>query len=124
MKVDIHVDTSGLDNALDNIVLSSGEMLQVAGAGALVINNAQRLLVPKDTRATETSIKSHIQKATAEMVEDDIGPETDYSPHLEYGTVFMSPLAFVRPSIHNYVKKIIGAISGAFGSMVKAKWPK
>ena len=35
----------------------------------------------------------------------DVGPETSYSPYLEYGTRFMSAQPFVRPSLNEQEQK-------------------
>ena len=35
----------------------------------------------------------------------EVGPETEYSPYVEYGTRFMSPQPFVRPAFNQQKEK-------------------
>ena len=54
------------------------------------------------TGETKRSISLEIQDSgmTAE-----VGPETEYSPYVEYGTRFMSPQPFVRPAFNQQKDK-------------------
>lgn len=56
------------------------------------------------TGATKRSIKytSRDNGFTAK-----VGPQTEYSPYLEYGTRFMSAQPFVRPAFNKQKKKFI-----------------
>lgn len=53
------------------------------------------------TGETKRSIGLEIK---GEGLTAEVGPETDYSPYLEYGTRFMGAQPFVRPS-HNEQKE-------------------
>ena len=58
-------------------------MLNVLGAGAAVVATTQKILCPVDTGATRASITSHYNKGENEVL---VGPSTDYSIYIEYGT--------------------------------------
>jgi len=127
MKTGLTVDTSDFETAIRAIEMDAGDMLNIEGAGAKIIINTQRLLVPVDTAATKTSINSHIVKASKEQVIDDIGPETDYAPVIEYGRRDMPnyPIQpFIRPSVFgDQITKVRKVISTAFGLLVISRWP-
>lgn len=103
--------------------LTVGDMLTIEKPIALTIINAQRLLVPKYTHDTENSVSPHIQSATAEQVIDHVGPETDYSPSIEFGITSKPnyPIQpFVRPSAK--AKNIQSVANAAFRRKIKEKY--
>lgn len=126
MKMDFQVDTSQLERALNNIDLTADDLLQIEGAGAAVVAGNQKLDVPVDTAATRNSIKSHIVTSRRDYIEDDIGPETDYAPYIEYGVASKPnyPIQpFIVPSATGMKKRdALNAISTAFGMTVIQKW--
>ena len=125
MSVSMKVDISSLKSALGQIKLSESDMVNLAGAYAII--NKQRELVPVRTGATKTSIKSHIKESSETMVVDEVGPETEYAPNIEYGRKDMPnyPVQpFVRPSIVGNEKNIQGPITASFKRMVESRWPK
>lgn len=125
MSIGLTVDTKEFIKAMKGLKLSKTDMLVIEKPGALVNVNQQRALVPVDTALTKNSIGQHIEEATRMRVVDEIGPETDYSPSIEYGIDSkpgypMQP--FVRPSAQNAVL-LFKAISAAFGKIVERRWP-
>lgn len=54
------------------------------------------------TGTTKRSIKLEIED---DGMTAKVGPETEYSPYLEYGTRFMDAQPFVRPSLNEQVQK-------------------
>lgn len=114
------VDTAKFKRDIERMKVSAPELLAISGAGAAVIRNFQKLAVPVDTAATKTSIGSHIQHASILQVVDHIGPETDYAPHIEFGTSNPNyPIQpFVRPSVFGREAKIYSAISAAFSAVI------
>jgi hypothetical protein len=150
MKPSIDVDASSFNEAMIRARLGADDLLNMAGAGAAVVVGVQKILVAKDTHATENSIGSHIQTSTRTRVIDDIGPETEYAPYLEYGTgefaekgdgrkggwvypykdgyrftLGMRPQPFIRPSAHgNNYRNCVNAIATALFTWIGEKWPK
>ena len=125
MNADFKVNDSGLQNALKAISLNASELLQVEGAGAYTLVNGMRMRVPVDTAATKNSIMPHIVTATELLVEDEVGPETDYAPNIEYGIKSKPnyPIQpFVRPTAFEDLAKVIKAIGTAFGQLIISKW--
>jgi HK97 gp10 family phage protein len=55
-------------------------------------------IVPVDTGATKNSIGMDVEEESLEAVEVILGPETDYSPELEFGTAKMAPRPFMGPA--------------------------
>lgn len=126
MKADFKVDDSKFKAALKAIELNANELLQIEGAGAYTLVNGMRMRVPKDTHATENSIKSHIAVTTDTYVEDEVGPETTYAPYIEYGVKSKPnyPIQpFIRPTVLEDFGKVIKAIQTAFGLLVSSRWP-
>ena len=148
MKIGITVNTKQFEKVLKSAKFTRQQLLDIRGAGAAVIVNHQRELVPTDLGTTKLSIRSHIIEATATRVEDEVGPETDYAPYLEYGTgIFaeagngrqggwrykdakgnwhftmgMKPQPFIRPSIEGAKgKEVESAIESAFKATLENK---
>lgn len=144
------VDTRDLEKALKAIDFKAGDLLDIEGAGAAVLINGMRMRVPRKTTATQNSIRSHIVESTDTTVVDEVGPETDYAPYLEYGTgeyaengkgrkggwsyknndgnwVFtrgMKAQPFVRPTAIKDANAVVRAVSNAFASILLSRWPK
>lgn len=56
------------------------------------------------TGTTKRSIKLQLQD---DNLSAEVGPETEYSPYLEYGTRFMEAQPFVRPSLNEQKVKFL-----------------
>ena len=110
------VDTTDFDEAMRRARLTESDLLNIAGAGAAVLVNGMRTKVPVDTGATRASIMSHIVSASNTKIEDDIGPETNYAPYLEYGTKRMRAQSFVRPAAYENLIQVVSAISQAYAA--------
>jgi hypothetical protein len=127
MKPGMDVDVSGFINAIQKIGPTADDLLNIGGAGAAVVAMHQKILVAKDTHATENSIRSHIVKSTRTELIDDIGPETTYAPNIEYGRKDMPnyPIQpFVVPSATgNNKRDCLNAITTAFHTWILSKWP-
>lgn len=128
MKADFDVDTSKLKQAAKNAVLTADDLLEIGRAGSAVVQQSQKTKVPVDTGATRASIKDHIVTSTRTYFEDDIGPETEYAPNIEYGRKDMPnyPIQpFVRPSATgDKGAEALAAVSRAYGETVVKKWQK
>ena len=101
------------------------DMLEIEKPVALTIINKQREKVPVDTANTKVSIGQHIEKATETMVEDHIGPETDYAPFIELGVASKPnyPIQpFVRPSVFGNERNIQNVAVAAFKAKLKEKY--
>jgi len=123
----ITIDDSGFVAAVKSIRLTVGDMVNIAGAGSAIVKGVQKTLVPVDTAATKTSINDHYIISTKLKIEDDIGPETDYAPYIEYGLVTKPnyPIQpFVVPSATGSNKsRTLNAITKAYGIFLRKKWP-
>lgn len=121
----VKFDTREVDAALKK-GLNVQDMLAIEGAGAKTIINAQRLKVPKDTHATELSIREHYEEVTKMRVVDDIGPETTYAPSIEFGITSKPnyPIQpFVRPSVFGSNRTLVEkVISTAFKLVIEKKY--
>jgi hypothetical protein len=148
MNPKIDVDISEFLKAVENVKLTADDMVNFSGAGSAVIKGVQKMLVPVDSAATKLSINDHYTTVSATEVVDEIGPETEYAPYLEYGTgeyaaagdgrkggwvykgrngfVFtlgMRPRPYVLPSATGKNKtNAINAISTAFRAFLESKW--
>lgn len=127
MKPNMKVDTSSFKQALKGVKLDWNDLTFIEGAGALVLVNGMRRRVPVDTGATRASIASHPYEFTDTRVSDDIGPETEYAPNIEYG-IDDKPAypkqPFVRPTAFEDFAKVVKAIGYAFGEIILLRWPK
>ena len=128
MKPSVVIDASDIFRKFDHIKFTAGELQSIGYAGSAVVKTSEVMLVAKDTHATELSIDDHIVRSTPTHFEDDIGPETDYAPNIEYGREDMPnyPIQpFIRPSAAGKSRKdTLMAISRAFGETVIRKWQK
>lgn len=148
MRMKLVIDDSKMKRVLRRARLSTQDMLDIEYSGSRVIVNRQRERVPVDTAATKVSIESHIEEASAERVVDEIGPETDYGPYLEYGTgkfaesgrgrkggwfyvdakgvghftFGMKARPFVRPSVLKGMTEVLNAIKHAYVLTLGRKW--
>lgn len=123
----ISVDIKAMQKALKAIEMNPAHLLNIEGAGAKVLVNGMRMRVPVDTAATKNSVNSHITEATATRVVDEVGPETDYAPDIEYG-IKSKPnypvQPFVRPTAFEEYGKVVNVIGTSFGQLVISLWPK
>ena len=127
MKPGMAVDVSSFKKALADVELNSPMLLQVEGAGAKVLVNGMRMRVPVDTAATKNSVMSHIVEHSDVLVIDDVGPETDYAPAIEFGIPEKPnyPIQpFVRPTAFEDFAKVINAIGYSFAQLVISRWPR
>lgn len=147
LKLDI--DIKKMVSQLDHMKFSSLDLLTIEQDGAEVNIQTQQDLVPLDLGTTRDSIQSHITKSTPTWVEDEIGPETDYSIYLEYGTgeyaengngrkggwrykdskgqwhftFGMKPQPYVRPSAKGTnLRSVFAAIAQAYIAYIRSKW--
>lgn len=76
--------------------------------------------VPVDTGATKNSIHATSADARplgAGSLVADIGPTTEYAPHLEFGTVNMAPHAFMGPAADRHTPDLAKAL-GQLGATI------
>lgn len=121
----IKVNDGELQKALKAIRPDGEIMLRIAGAGASVQIKGQRQRVPVDTGATRASVASHIEESTETRVVDEIGPETNYAPDIEYGKRDAPgyPIQpFVRPTAEEDELATYHAMSREFGRKIKERW--
>jgi len=127
MKPGMDVDTSSIKAALKQVELYRDDLIFIEGAGATVLVNGMRMRVPVDTAATKLSIRSgHFVELSDQRVVDDVGPETDYAPAIEFGIPEKPnyPIQpFVRPTAFEDLSKIVRAIGYAFHTIIMAQWP-
>ena len=126
MKADFTVDANKLLHALEHVRIGADDLMQMGMAGAAPVKAFQIMKVAKDTRATELSISDHIVTSRREIFIDEIGPETEYAPYIEYGVASKPnyPIQpFVVPSAHGRSKnECLHAISVAFGLHLVSNW--
>ncbi len=107
----IHIDIDGIVPVVaaltDHSVAAVAKgQLVVRAAAEKVVATAQQL-VPVDTGATKGSIHATILHAGTEA---EIGPTTSYAPYLEFGTVKMSPRAFMGPALDHETPGFLAAV--------------
>jgi hypothetical protein len=97
----VKVNDKEVREMLGRFRLTRKNMLDIAMPTALTIVNSQRTLVPKDTHDTENSVQPAVIAATKDLVTVQIGPSTEYSEYIEFGTTNPNyPIQpFVRPSV-------------------------
>ena len=118
------VDTSAFDRAINAMKISSSELMHIAGAGSAVMKTTQKILVPTDTHDTQNSILEEFNPGD-KIVDIEVGPRTDYSPYIEFGTTNPNyPIQpFVRPSAFGKNKvNVLRAVANAFLDLVVSKW--
>lgn len=123
--MNLSVDIKDFIGAANAAKMTKYDMTQVAGAGAKMVINNQRRLVPVDTSATQNSIREYVIKVTDSMAEVDIGPDTEYAPAIEYGRRDMPsyPMQpFIRPSVRGRDGKEVIKVIKSTLNMVIAKW--
>ncbi len=119
------VDDREVVAALKRIRLTQKNMLDIAAPMGLTVVNHQRTAVPKDTHATELSIKPEVVTATERLVTQIIGPSTDYAPSIEFGVISKPnyPIQpFVRPSVMGVNgKRVVRVGEVAFQKTIQTK---
>lgn len=111
------IDVEGLNTLAVELEVHTGTALfkgseVVRGSAQRVVATAQQL-VPVDTGATKGSIHASGPNGapfTLRSVEAEIGPTTEYAPHLEYGTVDMAPHAFMGPALDRESPDFVAAL--------------
>lgn len=126
MKANTSFDDASLKKALRDIRIDRSDMVMIEGAAAKPVINLERQLVPVDTAATQNSVGSHITEASEKRVVDEIGPEMNYDPYVEYG-VQSKPnypaQPFVRPAAVQGRPDVVRVIGHTFGKLVIERWP-
>ena len=77
------VNLNDFMRAMDKAEFTGQEIKEILTAGAAVVITTQKILVPKDTRATQLSV--HMEEGENNHTVR-VGPSTDYAPYIEYGT--------------------------------------
>lgn len=75
-------------------------------------------LVPVDTGATKASIFASNPDGSEldeHSMSAEIGPTTEYSPYLEFGTSRMAPHAFMGPALDRHAPDFLHAVEQAIG---------
>lgn len=78
-----------------------------------VVATAQEF-VPVDTGTTKSSIHASAPSGgplAGFSMEAEIGPTTEYAPHLEFGTVNMAPHAFMGPALDRHTPDFIAGVN-------------
>ena len=110
------VDDREVKAFLKSATITEAEMLAIEKPMALTIVNNQRILVPKDTHATELSIRPDVQSSSPTEVIDHIGPSTNYAPSIEFGIIEKPnyPIQpFVRPTASGKSAAMVTRVSAA-----------
>lgn len=82
-----------------------------------VVATAQQF-VSVDTSATKQSIHASGPGGaplTVGSLEAEMGPTTEYAPHLEHGTVKMPPYAFMGPALDRHTPDFVTAVGQISG---------
>jgi HK97 gp10 family phage protein len=70
---------------------------------ALDIERNAKAIVPVDTGNLKNSIgHSDLRNLSAEHLQVDIGPTSNYGSYVEFGTTTQAPQAFMGPSLDRY----------------------
>lgn len=80
-----------------------------------VVATAQQL-VPVDTGATKNSI-GWDRADEPDILAVEIGPTTEYAPHLEFGTSRMAPHAFMGPALDRHTPGYMAAMAEIAGGI-------
>lgn len=108
----VHADFSEVNRFSQRLAVAGTTVLPRAAAAvqktALDIVATAQTFVPVDTGATRSSIHNEPSDGGLQA---DIGPTTEYAPHLEYGTVNMAPHAFMGPALDIHAPDLAQALT-------------
>ena len=82
------------------------------------IEATAKQLVPVDTGATKNSIGVDMDLTAGNVLTADIGPTTEYAPHLEYGTVQRGPDPFMGPAMDMSTPAFVAAVAALGGDIL------
>lgn len=94
--VRVTIDTRRLDEA--ERALLAGALRDIVVAAGYKVEARAKDLVPVDTGATKNSIATTVEGGGMDALAT-IGPTTDYSIYLEFGTAVMPARPFLRPAL-------------------------
>jgi len=123
--ITVTIDTREVISKFKDLVLHEADLVDILRPMSFTVANKQKQDVPVDTAATKTSIMPFEHKRSNVEVVDDIGPQTDYAPSIEYGIKSKPsyPIQpFVRTSVYGYVNRIVRVGKIAFNRVVMRKW--
>ena len=141
-------NTRDLDAALRNISIDAPTLQKFEQKGARVLVEGMKSRAAIDTGDMRDGIQSHIVEASAEKIEDEVGPEVKYAIYQEYGTGIFAengqgrktpwvyrrkdgkfittsgnrPHPFVRPTAINDKDKVTHAIESEFKRFILTRW--
>jgi HK97 gp10 family phage protein len=96
----------------DRTVIAGAELVLDKVAGD--VTATAQSYVPVDTGAT----KSSIHASTPGALRREVGPTTEYAPHLEYGTSVMAPYAFMGPALDRHSPEFAAAMRQLGGEVL------
>jgi len=115
MADDFLIEMEGLNTLVADLTVTADRETRRAGSALVratayrVVGTAQQL-VPVDTGTTKSSIHASTPSGgplSGFSLEAEIGPTTEYAPHLEFGTVKMAPHAFMGPALDRHTPDFV-----------------
>lgn len=109
---------ASLEHADRETRLTGSALVRATAFG--VVATAQDF-VPVDTGTTKSSIHASAPSGgslAAFSLEAEIGPTTEYAPHLEFGTVNMAPHAFMGPALDRHTPEFLAAAEEIAGRLL------
>jgi HK97 gp10 family phage protein len=86
-------------------IKAESELEKAILKGCLVIEGEAKTNSAVDTGYMRASITHQLSKQKGKTV-GLVGTNTEYAPHIEYGTVKMKSQPFLRPAYENHIKQI------------------
>lgn len=78
---------------------------------AFQIQRSAKLRAPVDTGALRNSINTTVTEHVGGGASAEVGPEVDYAPFLEFGTVRMEPRPFLGPAFDRFEPDFLRALA-------------
>ena len=99
--------------------IKQGALERATMAGAMVIENRAKEIVPVRTGNLRRSIHSEIESTTANQAVARVGTNVEYGPYVEFGTRRMSARPFLRPALDEKGPEAQAVIGDSFRELIR-----
>jgi len=91
---------------------------QAVSAGAAVVERDAKIRCPVDTGTLRRSLREMKQNKTPGRIESQIGTDTEYAPHVEFGTRYQRAQPYLRPALDENTNEIQAAFETRLNQLI------
>lgn len=91
---------------------------EAVSAGAAVVERDAKIRCPVDTGTLRRSLREMKQNKTPWRIESQVGTDTEYAPHVEFGTRYQRAQPYLRPALDENTNEIQAAFETRLNQLI------